>query len=142
VLILDPACGSGTFLYSVIARIREQFHSRGDAGMWAAYVREQLIPRLFGFELLVAPYAVAHLELGMQLAAQDLPEGERRDWGYDLESGERFSVHLTNTLEEALKKSEILLGSYIAEEANAAADIKRELPILVVLSQRRENPRH
>jgi predicted helicase len=133
VLILDPACGSGTFLYSIIARIREQFRERGDAGKWAGFVREQLIPRLFGFELLVAPYAVAHLKLGMQLAAQDLPEDERRDWTYDLASGERLSVYLTNTLEEALKKSEILLGSYIAEEANAAANIKRELPILVVL---------
>jgi predicted helicase len=133
VLILDPACGSGTFLYSIIARIREQFRERGDAGKWAGFVREQLIPRLFGFELLVAPYAVAHLKLGMQLAAQDLPDNERRDWTYDLASGERLSVYLTNTLEEALKKSEILLGSYIAEEANAAASIKRELPILVVL---------
>ena len=133
VLILDPACGSGTFLYSTIARIRQQFHDRGDAGKWAAYVREQLIPRLFGFELLVAPYAVAHLKLGMQLAGQDLPETERQDWSYDLASGERLSVYLTNTLEEALKKSQILLGSYIAEEANAAADIKRDQPILVVL---------
>lgn len=133
VLILDPACGSGTFLYSIIARIREQFRDRGDAGRWAAFVREQLIPRLFGFELLVAPYAVAHLKLGMQLAAQDLPDDERRDWTYDLASGERLGVYLTNTLEEALKKSEILLGSYIADEANAAASIKRELPILVVL---------
>jgi len=133
VLILDPACGSGTFLYSIIARIRDQFRERGNAGKWAGFVREELIPRLFGFELLVAPYAVAHLKLGMQLAAQDLPESERRDWTYDLSSGERLSVYLTNTLEEALKKSEILLGSYIAEEANAAANIKRELPILVVL---------
>lgn len=120
VLILDPACGSGTFLYSIISRIRQQFHDRGDAGKWPAYVRGQLIPRLFGFELLVAPYAVAHLKLGMQLAAQDLPEPQRNDWQYDLASGERLSVY---------KKSEILLGSYIAEEANAAAHIKRELPI-------------
>jgi hypothetical protein len=133
VLILDPACGSGTFLYSVIARVRDQFQRRGDAGTWAAYVREQLIPRLFGFELLVAPYAVAHLKLGMQLAGQDLPEFDRRDWSYDLASGERLGVYMTNTLEEALKKSEILLGSYIAEEANAAASVKRELPVLVVL---------
>ena len=130
---MDPACGTGTFLYAVIERIRAQFRERGDAGKWSAYVRDELIPRLFGFELLVAPYAVAHLKLGLQLAAHDLPEAEREDWAYDLESGQRLSVYLTNTLEEALKKSEILLGSYIAEEANAAAEIKRELPILVVL---------
>ena len=81
----------------------------------------------------MAPYAVAHLKLGLQLAAHDLPEADREDWAYDLESGQRLSIYLTNTLEEALKKSEILLGSYIAEEANAANEIKRELPILVVL---------
>ena len=133
VLILDPACGTATFLYSIVDLIRKQFCERGDAGKWAAYVRDELIPRLFGFELLVAPYAVAHLKLGMQLAAQDLPESTRADWAYDLEGSERLGVYLTNTLEEALKKSELLLGSYIAEEANAAADVKRELPILVVV---------
>lgn len=133
VLILDPACGTGTFLYSIINRIRAQYAANGDAGKWPAFVRDQLIPRLFGFELLVAPYAVAHLKLAMQLAGQDLPEDERADWAYDLDSGERLGVYLTNTLEEAVKKSELLLGSYIAEEANAAADIKRALPILVVL---------
>jgi len=133
VLILDPACGTGTFLYAVIERIRDQFRQRHDAGKWSAYVRDQLIPRLFGFELLVAPYAVAHLKLGLQLAGQNLPEAQRADWMYDLEGGERLSVYLTNTLEEALKKSEILLGSYIANEANAAAEVKRQLPILVVL---------
>lgn len=133
VLILDPACGTGTFLYAVIELIRDQFRQRGDAGMWSAYVREHLIPSLFGFELLMAPYAVAHLKLGLQLAAQDIAPADRADWVYDAEAGDRLGVYLTNTLEEALKKSEILLGSYIAEEANAAANIKRELPILVVL---------
>lgn len=133
VLVLDPACGTGTFLYAIVERIREEFRALGNAGKWSAYVREQLLPRLFGFELLVAPYAVAHLKLGMQLAAQDLAETERIDWAYDLKGGERLSVYLTNTLEEAMKKSELLLGSYIAEEANAAASVKRELPILVVV---------
>lgn len=133
VLVLDPACGTGTFLYAIVDRIRKQFLERDDAGKWGGYVRDDLIPRLFGFELLVAPYAVAHLKLGMQLAGQDLPEPGRADWAYDLEGSERLGVYLTNTLEEALKKSELLLGSYIAEEANAAADVKRELPILVVV---------
>jgi hypothetical protein len=133
VLILDPACGTGTFLYSIINRIRTQYAATGDAGKWTTFVRDQLIPRLFGFELLVAPYAVAHLKLAMQLAGQDLPEKERAEWAYDLDTGERLGIYLTNTLEEAVKKSELLLGAYIAEEANAAADIKRALPILVVL---------
>lgn len=133
VVVLDPACGTGTFLYSIIDRIRAEFGERNDAGMWPAYVREQLIPRLFGFELLVAPYSVAHLKLGMQLAAQDLPEPDRSTWAYTPAEDTRLGIYLTNTLEEAVKKSELLLGSFISEEANAAADIKRSLPILVVL---------
>lgn len=133
VVVLDPACGTGTFLYSIIDRIRAEFAERDEAGVWSAYVREQLIPRLFGFELLIAPYAVAHLKLGMQLAAQDLPEPDRSKWEYSSAEGSRLGIYLTNTLEEAVKKSELLLGSFISEEANAAADIKRSLPILVVL---------
>jgi hypothetical protein len=133
VLILDPACGTGTFLYAVVDRIREQFIAQGDAGTWAAFVEDQLLPRLFGFELLMAPYAVAHLKLALQLAARDLPEDKRPLWAYNLHTKERLGVYLTNTLEEAAKKSELLLGSYISDEANAAADVKRRLPIMVVL---------
>src|SRR5581483_6107715 len=60
VLLLDPACGTGTFLYYVIEHIRESYRQTGSSGMWSGYVREQLLPRLFGFELLMAPYAMAH----------------------------------------------------------------------------------
>jgi hypothetical protein len=133
VLMLDPACGTGTFLYAVVDLIREQFIQQGNAGKWPLYVRENLLKRLFGFELLMAPYAVAHLKLGMQLAGQDLPEAQRKDWGCDLAGDDRLGVYLTNTLEEALKKSELLMGGWISDEANAAAEIKRDLPIMVVL---------
>lgn len=133
VLILDPACGTGTFLYAVLDLIRSEFMKQNNAGRWSGFVREQLLPRLFGFELLMAPYAMAHLKLGMQLAAQDLPEAQRGDWAYDFGSGERLGVYLTNTLEEALKKSQLLLGQYISDEANAAAEIKKDRPIMVVL---------
>ena len=78
--MLDPAVGTGTFLYEVVKLIRERFMERGNAGMWSGYVREHLLPRLFGFELLMAPYAVAHLKLGMQLAGLDL-EGRSRPPG-------------------------------------------------------------
>jgi hypothetical protein len=64
-LILDPATGTGTFLYFVIQQIREQF--AGQEGMWNSYVRDKLLPRLYGFELLMAPYAVAHMKLGILL---------------------------------------------------------------------------
>jgi len=133
VLVLDPACGTGTFLYAVVDLIREQFIQQGNAGKWPLYVRENLLKRLFGFELLMAPYAVAHLKLGMQLAGLDLPEAQRGEWGCDLAGDDRLGVYLTNTLEEALKKSELLMGGWISDEANAAAEIKRDLPIMVVL---------
>jgi REP element-mobilizing transposase RayT len=135
VFILDPACGTGTFLYNVVDHIREQFQEEGNAGMWAGYVKKHLLPRLFGFELLMAPYAVAHLKLGMQLAAQDLPEAERETWAYDFSSDERLGVYLTNTLEEAEERAEDLFGPLrvITEEANEANRIKRDLPIMVIL---------
>ena len=133
VLILDPATGTGTFLYAVIEMIRERFMRRRNAGLWSSYVKEQLLPRLFGFELLMAPYAVAHLKLGMQLAGQNLSEEARQDWRYDFGSSERLNIYLTNTLEEGLKQSEITLGRFISQEANAAASIKRDQPIMVVL---------
>ncbi len=133
VLILDPACGTGTFLYTIIDLIRETYHKTGNAGMWSGYVREHLLPRLFGFELLMAPYAVAHLKLGMQLAALDLPVEERSDWAYDFESDERLGLYLTNTLEQALVRSKLLLGSFISDEANEAAKVKQNYPVMVVI---------
>ena len=133
VLLLDPACGTGTFLYSIIDLIRETYRKAGNAGMWSAYVRELLLPRLFGFELLMAPYAVAHLKLGMQLAALDLPQEERRDWAYDFETDERLGVYLTNTQEQAFSRSKLLPGGFISDEANEAARVKQDCPVMVVL---------
>jgi len=131
--LLDPACGTGTFLYMVIEQIREQFQRAGNSGMWSSYVRQHLLPRLFGFELLMPPYAMAHLKLGMQLAGMDLAEAERPAWAYDFAGDERLGVYLTNTLEEAAKRSEMLMGRYISDEANAAASVKKEYPVMVVL---------
>jgi predicted helicase len=133
VLLLDPACGTGTFLYAVVDLIRSRFMSAGQTGAWSSYVRDHLLPRLFGFEILMAPYAVAHMKLGMQLAAQDMPAAQRAAWAYDFSVTDRLHVYLTNSLEEGIKRSQLLLGSFISEEANAAAEIKRDLPIMVVL---------
>lgn len=136
VLILDPACGTGTFLYFVIDLIRKRFMERGEAGMWRDYVREHLLPRIFGFELLMAPYAMSHLKLGMQLAGLDLPEEQRKDWAYEFETDERLGIYLTNTLEEPRPREIPLLDPFlrmISEEAKAAARVKKDLPILVVL---------
>ena len=134
VLILDPACGTGTFLYAVIDHIRQDFMAHGNAGYWSAYVRDHLLPRIFGFELLMAPYAVAHFKLGMMLAGQDLPEAERKDWVYDFKSNERLGVYLTNTLEEAENPWKNLWGyEVIGREAQSASVVKRDKPIMVVI---------
>ena len=135
VLVLDPACGTGSFLYAVIDHVREHFQNHGNAGMWAGYVKEHLLPRLFGFELLMAPYAMAHLKLGMQLAAQDLPAERQATWAYQFGEDERLRVYLTNSLEQAEQQTQTMFGPLraITDEANAAAEIKRDLPIMVVI---------
>jgi len=120
-LILDPACGTGTFLYFVIDLIHQKFAKQ--AGAWDGYVAEHLLNRVFGFELLMAPYAVAHLKLGMQL----------QETRYQFGSDQRLGIYLTNTLQEAAKQSEQLFAGWVAEEANAAAEIKRDRSIMVVL---------
>ena len=120
-LILDPAAGTGTFLYFVIDQIRQKFARQ--AGAWDDYVAKHLLNRVFGFELLMAPYAVAHLKLGMKL----------KETGYQFGSDQRLGIYLTNTLEEAAKKSEQVFARWVAEEADAASEIKRDKPILVVL---------
>lgn len=135
-LILDPAAGTGTFLYEVVEQIRESFRAKKKAGLWSNYVHEHLLPRLFGFELLMAPYAMAHLKLGMQLAAQDLPEDQRSVWTYGFETDDRLQVYLTNTLEQVEAHAQQMFGSLgraIGNEAAQAARVKRDLPILVVL---------
>ena len=135
VLVLDPACGSGTFLHAVVEHIREYYRGSGNVGMWSSYVKEHLLKRLFGFELIMAAYAMSHLKLGMQLAAHDMPEEHRQDWAYDFGRGERLGVYLTNTLEQAERQTMDLFGPMraITDEANAASRIKRDLPIMVVL---------
>ena len=126
VLVLDPACGTCTFFYVLITFLRDQFMARGLAGQWPDFVKTNLLPRLFGFELLMAPYAVAHLKLGMQLAALDLPEDQRSQWAYAFGRNERLNIYLTNTIEEAVERSDIMFASYISEESNAAATIKKD----------------
>jgi len=123
VQILDPATGTGTFLYEVIKQIYRNLEEIDMANQWDSYVRENLLNRLFGFELLMAPYAIAHLKLGLQL----------QELGYQFTGKQRLGIYLTNTLDEALKKSEILFGQFVAEEANQASTIKRDTPVMVVL---------
>jgi predicted helicase len=122
VFILDPAVGTGTFLHAVIAHIHET--RRANPGLWSGYVRDHLLPRLFGFELLMAPYAIAHMKLGLQLT----------ETGYDFQSGERLRIYATNTLEESfLSAAKLPFTQWLVEEANAAARVKRRHPVMVIL---------
>lgn len=123
VQILDPATGTGTFLYEVVKQIYRNLEEIGMANQWDSYVRDNLLNRLFGFELLMAPYAIAHLKIG--LALQEL--------GYQFKGKQRLEIYLTNTLDEALKKSEILFGQFVAQEANEASGVKQDGPVMVVL---------
>ncbi len=125
VKVLDPATGTGTFLYYVIQKIHEEVQGRKQGGQWKVKSKE-LLRRVFGFELLIAPYVVSHLKLGLLLKTLDAPL-EGRD--------ERLQIYLTNTLEEGVTRAEQLqgLGSYIAEEASDAAHVKKMQDIMVVL---------
>jgi len=118
-LILDPAVGTATFLYMVVNEIYQTNISTGQQGLWNNYVADKLLPRIFGFELLMAPYAVAHLKMGLLL----------QETGYEFKSDQRLGIYLTNTLEEAIKHAETLFAHWITEEANAAAEIKKNKPI-------------
>jgi predicted helicase len=120
-LVLDPATGTATFPYFVISHIYQKFARQ--KGAWDGYVEKHLLNRIFGFELLMAPYAIAHLKLGLLL----------QETGYTFGSDQRLGIFLTNTLEQAARKSEHLIANWISEEANAAAKIKRDDPIVVVL---------
>ena len=126
VLVLDPAAGTGTFLRETIAVIRETVEKKGRGGAWTEYVRDHLLPRLHGFELQMAPYAIGHLRLALELG------GEARAFQMPLNT--RLNVFLTNTLEEA---HEAALGpafaGEIAREAREAEAVKREKPVMVVL---------
>lgn len=134
VLILDPATGTATFLYTVLDFIRSQFKTKKNAGQWGSYVHEHLLPRLFGFELLMAPYAVAHFKLGLALAAMDEEPLFRQQWSYEPHAHERVNIFLTNTLED-LERTTEQLGPLraLSDEANSAYEVKKHKPVLVVL---------
>jgi hypothetical protein len=122
VLILDPATGTGTFLYNVINHIRKSY--KGNEGMWSGYVSKDLLPRIFGFELLMAPYAVAHMKLDLLL----------NQTGYDFSANERLRVYLTNTLEEVQQLTKAsMFTRWLTEEADSASDVKQDFPVMVVM---------
>ncbi|WP_424947880.1 type ISP restriction/modification enzyme [Candidatus Spongiihabitans sp.] len=121
VQILDPATGTGTFLAAIVQQIYETKFAN-QKGVWAGYVREHLIPRLNGFEVLMASYAMAHTKLEMVL----------RDSGCEL-GDDRLRIFLTNSLEEYHSDTGTLFAQWLSAEANEANFIKRDTPVMVVI---------
>lgn len=121
VQILDPATGTGTFLAETVKHIHSKF--KGMEGMWSKYVKEDLIPRLNGFELLMASYAMAHLKMDMLL----------QETGYKSTDDQRFRIFLTNSLEEAHPDSGTLFSSWLSDESTQANAVKRDTPVMCVI---------
>src|SRR5574344_1923806 len=121
VQILDPATGTGTFLAEVIKHIHKPFE--GQQGIWSNYVETHLLPRLNGFELLMASYAMAHLKLDLLL----------NETGYKPTKDQRFRVYLTNSLEEYHQDTGTLFANWLSTEANEANHIKRDTPVMCVI---------
>lgn len=121
VQILDPATGTGTFLAEVVKHIHKRFE--GQQGIWSKYVTNDLIPRLNGFELLMASYAMAHLKMDMLLT----------ETGYKPTDDQRFKIFLTNSLEEAHQDSGTLFSSWLSDESNQANEIKRDTPVMAII---------
>ena len=138
VQILDPATGTGTFLVEVIDLIHKtmiaKWQSEGHGkkkieDRWNDYVPKHLLPRLHGYELMMAPYAIAHMKIGLKLY----------ETGYRFESDERARVYLTNALEPAQDFSGTLEFAIpaLAHEAEAVNAIKRDQRFTVVIGIRR-----
>jgi predicted helicase len=119
--ILDPATGTGTFLAEVIRSINDRMI--GQKGLWESYVNEHLLPRLNGFELLMASYAVAHLKLDIVLS----------ETGCTSDRSQRFRVFLTNSLEESHPDTGTLFASWLSAEANEANFVKRDTPVMCII---------
>lgn len=121
VQILDPATGTGTFLAEVVRLVRSRFDGR--EGLWQDYVERDLLPRLNGFELLMASYAVAHLKLDLLL----------EQTGYQHLTDRRLHVYLTNSLETANDAGRNLFDQLFSDEANRADRVKRDTPVMVMM---------
>jgi len=123
VQILDPATGTGTFLAKTVQTIADRVKARAP-GKWSSYVEEDLLPRLHGFELLMASYAMCHMKLDMQLTES----------GYvPSKNPPRLSVWLTNALEPAEREVKDLFFQQLADEARGASEVKRQTPIMCVI---------
>ena len=132
VVVLDPCCGTGAYLVEVLDLIARRLAAQGNSALIGHELKRAAQQRIFGFELLPAPYVVAHLQLGLLLHRLNAPLLSRADG-----SGERVGVYLTNALTgwDPLKdpKSQVLPFPELAAERDAANSVKRAKTILVIL---------
>jgi hypothetical protein len=129
VIVLDPCCGTGAYLVEVLNCIAVTLRDKGGDALVASDLKQAAMNRVFGFEILPAPFVVAHLQLGLMLQTQGAPLSQRK--------GERVGVYLTNALTgwEPPKgpKQHVAQWAELQEERDAAEHVKRDKKILVVL---------
>jgi hypothetical protein len=126
VYVLDPCCGTGAYLVEVLERIAQTLDEKGADALSAGEVKKAAMERVFGFEILPAPFVIAHMQLGLLLQNMHLP----------LSDQERVGVFLTNALtgwESPHGHQQVLALPELEAERDAAERVKQELPILVVL---------
>ena len=125
VYVLDPCCGTGAYLVEVLKHIAATLKERGDDATIGATLREAVTKRIFGFEILPAPFVVAHLQIGLFL----------QSLGTDLQN-ERASIYLTNALtgwDAPKNPKQMLPFPEMQEERDQAERVKQTAPILVIL---------
>ena len=126
VFVLDPCCGTGTYLAEVLRRIAANLQERGRGALVGAQVKQAATQRVFGFEIMPAPFVVSHLQVGLTMQALDAPLSD--------DGTERAGVYLTNALtgwEPSAQKP--LPFPELEEERDRAERVKRETPVLVIL---------
>ena len=122
VQILDPAMGTGTFHAEVVRNVHRLF--AGKEGMWPGYVEQDLLPRLNGFELMMASYTMAHVKLDYVL----------RETGATPTGKERFRLFLTDSLSDWHKELPGgLFAAALGAEQQGADEVKRDIPVMVVV---------
>ena len=126
VYILDPCCGTGAFLAETLRRIAENLQSRGLGALTGAHVKRAATERVFGFEIMPAPFVVAHLQVGLTMQDLDAPLADSGD--------ERAGIFLTNALTGWEPRTQKPLPFPELEQERERADrVKQDAPILVVL---------
>ncbi len=126
VIVLDPCCGTGAYLVEVLRRIAATLRDKAGDALVASDLKDAAMNRVFGFEILPAPFVISHLQLGLMLQAQGAPLSQAK--------GERVGVYLTNALTgwEA-KGQRPIPHPELEEERRKAGRVKREEKVLVVL---------